>query len=81
MAPRPPTPVIAVDQAEELFSADDGGLLALLADLARDDAPAVPLIFAIRSDAYDSLQRARPLEGPSRSRCNCPRRHATPRAR
>ncbi|SDR64179.1 WD40 repeat [Rhizobiales bacterium GAS113] len=64
---RPPAIVIAVDQAEELFRADGAeegaALLALLRELIVADDPAVIALFAIRSDAYDQLQRAKPLEG------------------
>ena len=64
---RPPAFVVAVDQAEELFRAEgreeSAALLALLADLAAGDDPAVIVIFAIRSDSYDALQNAKPLEG------------------
>ena len=64
---RPPAFVVAIDQAEELFRAEgreeSAALLALLADLAAGDDPAVIVIFAIRSDSYDALQSAKALEG------------------
>ena len=64
---RPPAFVVAIDQAEELFRAEgreeSAALLALLADLATGDDPAVIVIFAIRSDSYDALQNAKALEG------------------
>jgi hypothetical protein len=64
---RPPAFVVAIDQAEELFRAEareeSAALLALLADLAASDDPAVIVIFAIRSDSYDALQNAKALEG------------------
>jgi len=64
---RPPAVVVAIDQAEELFRAEgreeSEALLALLADLAKSDDPAVVVIFAIRSDSYDALQNAKALEG------------------
>ena len=64
---RPPALVIAVDQAEELFLAEgregSDALVALLAELAQGNNPAVIVIFAIRSDLYDALQKAKPLEG------------------
>jgi WD40 repeat protein len=64
---RRPAIVIAIDQAEELFrseGAEEGAaLLALLRDLAVTDDPAVIVIFAIRSDSYDALEHAKPLEG------------------
>ncbi len=63
---KPPLIVISVDQAEELFRAEGAeegaALLTLLRDLAIEDAPAVVVLFAIRSDAYDELERAKPLE-------------------
>ena len=66
-ASRPPLIVIAIDQAEELFrdqQGDEGkALLTLLRDIATEDAAPVAVLFAIRSDAYDELERARPLEG------------------
>lgn len=64
---KPPTIVVAIDQAEELFrseGAEEGAaLLGLVRDLTAVDDPAVIAIFAIRSDSYDSLQNAKPLEG------------------
>jgi hypothetical protein len=78
-APKPPTPVVAIDQAEELFWArerpkrkpkDESNyrpegecLLALLHDLVGRDDPALIILFAIRSDSYDALQHAKALEG------------------
>ncbi len=63
---KPPTIVIAIDQAEELFrseGAEEGAaLLDLVRDLTAADDPAVIVIFVIRSDSYDSLQNAKPLE-------------------
>jgi tetratricopeptide (TPR) repeat protein len=64
---RAPLIVIAIDQAEELFRdqpSDEGNaLLGLLRDLAMEEAPSIAVLFAIRSDAYDELERAKPLEG------------------
>ena len=64
---KPPTIVIAIDQAEELFRGDEAeegaGLLDLVRGLTAGDNPAVIAIFAIRSDSYDALQNAKPLEG------------------
>src|SRR5262249_310562 len=64
---RPPAIVIAIDQAEELFRSEgreeSEALLAMLADLANGDDPAVIVVFAIRSDSYDTLQNANALEG------------------
>ena len=66
-----PTVVMAIDQAEELFranAAEEGSaLLALVRELASADDPQVIAIFTIRSDSYDALQRARPLEGLAQS--------------
>jgi WD40 repeat protein len=58
-AAEPPTLVIAVDQAEELLSADNAeanAFLALLAELGRRDDPAVMVLFTVRSDSFDQLQ-------------------------
>jgi hypothetical protein len=64
---KPPAVVIAIDQAEELFRAEGaeegGAFLTLLRDLSTGDQPAIILIFAIRSDAYDALEHAKPFEG------------------
>jgi hypothetical protein len=64
---RSPTIVLAIDQAEELFrsgdAAEGAALLDLIRDLTCEDDPAVIVLFAIRSDSYDALQRAKPLEG------------------
>jgi tetratricopeptide (TPR) repeat protein len=61
----PPAVVLAIDQAEELFSVEaaveGAGLLKLVAELAAGDAPAVLVIFTIRSDNYDALERAEAL--------------------
>lgn len=63
---KPPTIVISIDQAEELFrpeGAEEGAaLLHLIRDLTIADDPAVIAIFAIRSDSYDTLQNAKALE-------------------
>jgi formylglycine-generating enzyme required for sulfatase activity len=62
-----PAIVMAIDQAEELFRADgsveSSSLLELIRDLTTEDDPAVIVIFAIRSDSYDSLEHAKALEG------------------
>jgi len=64
---RPPAIVIAVDQAEELFraeaKAEAAQFLTLLAGLAVGEAPALVVVFTIRSDSYDQLQRAEALTG------------------
>jgi hypothetical protein len=68
---KPPALVLAIDQAEELFRAEgsqeSAALLALLRDLVTSDDPAVIVIFAIRSDAYDRLEHAPALEGLAQS--------------
>jgi formylglycine-generating enzyme required for sulfatase activity len=65
--PKPPTVVVSIDQAEELFLADAHGeaqpLLSLLNSLAVEDAPAVIVVFTIRSDSYEHLQEASELNG------------------
>jgi hypothetical protein len=64
---KPPTIVLSIDQAEELFrpeGTNEGtALLELIRDLTHDDNPALIAIFAIRSDSYDALEHAKPLEG------------------
>jgi hypothetical protein len=59
--------LLAIDQGEELFqseAAQEGqALLTLLAVLLAEDSPAVIVIVAIRSDSYERLQTAKPLEG------------------
>ena len=65
--PKPPAIVILVDQAEELFRAENAqesaAFLTLLRDLALAEAPKVITIFAIRSDSYDALEHAEFLHG------------------
>ena len=65
-AAKPPTLILSIDQAEELFlaeAADEArSLLALLRDLLNDDAPALIAVFTIRSDKYEKLQLAPELE-------------------
>ncbi|RYE08859.1 MAG: TIR domain-containing protein [Hyphomicrobiales bacterium] len=63
----PPALVIAIDQAEELLSADNaeaGAFLTLLADLGRRDDPPIMVIFTVRSDSFDQLQ-SRPELAPT----------------
>lgn len=69
----PPTIVLPVDQAEELLDAgaEADGLFTMIADLGRvvdpaeDAEPRVDLIVAmtIRTDSYQGLQLAKPLQG------------------
>ena len=65
------TVILAIDQAEELFRAEGSeqaeALLTLVRDLAHGREQQVVTIFAIRSDSYDALQRARSLEGLAQS--------------
>jgi formylglycine-generating enzyme required for sulfatase activity len=62
-----PTLILSIDQGEELFQAEGQdeaqALLALLRDLLLDDALALIVVFAIRSDAYGHLQEAKQLDG------------------
>ena len=64
---KPPTIVLSVDQAEELFLAEGDAearpFLGLLRDLVTADAPSLAVIFTIRSDNYESLQVAPQFEG------------------
>lgn len=64
---KPPTLILPIDQAEELFlaenSAETDTLLALLRDLAKADDPALIVLFTIRSDRYEPLQSADQLAG------------------
>ncbi|WP_375459101.1 TIR domain-containing protein [uncultured Enterovirga sp.] len=64
-AAKPPMVTISIDQAEELFRQDCEGeeLLAFVRDLVTADDPAVIVLFTIRSDSYDHLETAKPLEG------------------
>jgi len=63
----PPTLIVSVDQAEELFRAEGREeamkLLALLRDLLRGDALQLILLLTIRSDSYGRLQEEQMLEG------------------
>jgi tetratricopeptide (TPR) repeat protein len=64
---RSPTFLIAIDQAEELFQVEDKSesqnLLTLLRDLSAFDSPPIILVFAIRTDFYDMLERESVFEG------------------
>ncbi len=65
--PRPPTLIVAIDQGEELFRAEGREeaqkLLGLLRELLCSDAPALIVLFAVRSDSYGQLQEAQMLDG------------------
>jgi hypothetical protein len=60
--PQPPTLVLAIDQAEELFQAEGaeqaGRFLSLLAELLQADTPKLIVLCTIRSDSYEPLQTA-----------------------
>jgi len=64
-----PLLVFAIDQGEELFlaegAAEAAALLGLLRELSSDDDPAILVLTAIRSDAYEQLQTDKHLEGIS----------------
>lgn len=64
-----PVLVLAIDQGEELFVtsgvSESVALLNLLRELLTDDDPALLVLVTIRSDAYEQLQTAKPLEGIS----------------
>jgi formylglycine-generating enzyme required for sulfatase activity len=66
-AARRPTVLFAIDQAEELFRAEGSEeaekLLKLVGKLSASTDLSVIVVFAIRSDSYDALERAKPLEG------------------
>lgn len=66
-APPPPRVVLPVDQGEELFAAegaeDADAFLRLVHDLVTDPASNLIVLVTIRSDAYEQLQTATPLEG------------------
>ncbi|MDU6673910.1 MAG: hypothetical protein E6501_35575, partial [Bradyrhizobium sp.] len=64
-----PLLVFAIDQGEELFlaegAAEGAALLELLRELSSVDDPAILVLIAIRSDAYEQLQTTKHLEGIS----------------
>ena len=65
----PPTVVLSVDQAEELFGADAGEeagvFLTIVAGLLRDGQPPLPMVVVatVRADRYEPLQTAPQLAG------------------
>ncbi len=65
----PPTIVLPIDQAEELFGADAGDeapdFLTVVAGLLREGTPELPIMVVgtIRADRYEPLQTAPQLEG------------------
>ena len=64
---RPPSLVLAIDQGEELFLADGESeaqtFLTLLRQLLLAAEPNIIVLVTIRSDSYERLQTAKPLEG------------------
>jgi hypothetical protein len=64
-----PTIVLAIDQAEELFSADRAdeasALMSLLGSLVAQDDLAIIAIFTVRTDSFELLQTSKHL-GPLR---------------
>ncbi|MEO5345494.1 MAG: TIR domain-containing protein [Magnetococcus sp. YQC-9] len=62
-----PTLVLSIDQGEELFLAEGAAesqrFLALLKELVLAKNPNFLTLFTIRSDSYERLQTANPLEG------------------
>jgi WD40 repeat protein len=82
-AAKPPTLILSIDQAEELFTtvrgdrpgetgaAEAGLFLARLAELLRDGPEALALV-TIRSDAYEPLQTAEALAGVPQVPFNLP---------
>ena len=66
-ASHPPTLVLAIDQAEELFRPEGAEeslhFLDLLWGLVIEDCPALIVIFTVRSDSYELLQTADALRG------------------
>jgi formylglycine-generating enzyme required for sulfatase activity len=63
----PPTIIIPIDQAEELFTPEGAGeaeaFLAILREILLQDAPAAIAVFTMRSDNYEPLQSAPVLDG------------------
>lgn len=61
------TIILTIDQSEELFRAEAAdeanALFTLVKAITKTDDPSVMVIFVIRSDSYDALQSAKPLEG------------------
>lgn len=64
---KPPTLILPIDQGEELFLAEGAdeaaAFLTILSELLKEDTPALIALFTIRSDNYERLQMAKPLEG------------------
>lgn len=64
---KPPTLILSIDQSEELFRTEGRDeavkLLALLRDLLLSDAPALIVIWTMRSESYWKLQEEEVLSG------------------
>jgi formylglycine-generating enzyme required for sulfatase activity len=64
---KPPTVIIPIDQAEELFTAEGAKeaeiFLELLREVTTTDAPAAIALFTIRADNYEPLLTASTLAG------------------
>ena len=64
---RPPTLILPIDQAEELFhtecAQESRAFLNILGKLVSSDAPALMLLLTVRSDRYEQLQTADSLQG------------------
>lgn len=77
----PPTILLAVDQAEELFQADGAAqsraLLELLAAIAQAETPGVLVLFTIRTDLHGPLQEAAALAGLRQQTFPLPLLHPT----
>ncbi|MFN7307476.1 MAG: hypothetical protein ACK5TQ_13015, partial [Acetobacteraceae bacterium] len=77
----PPTILLAVDQAEELFQADGAAqsraFLELLAAIAQAETPGVLVLFTIRTDLYGPLQEAAALAGLRQQTFPLPPLHPT----
>lgn len=77
----PPTILLAVDQAEELFQADGAAqsraFLELLAAIAQAETLGVLVLFTIRTDLYGPLQEATALAGLRQQTFPLPPLHPT----
>jgi hypothetical protein len=71
-----PTLVLSIDQGEELFQAEGSHeanqLLNIIRFVLAQDNPQVMVLFTIRSDSYEYLQSAAPLEGVTQKTFSLP---------
>lgn len=71
-----PTLVLSIDQGEELFQAEGSHeanqLLNIIRFVLTQDNPQVIVLFTIRSDSYEYLQSAAPLEGVTQKTFSLP---------